>query len=100
MTAASSARETMVRGALTAFSGALVLALIGAGLYGEGGVRKQQRLRGELEARIARQRQLLAEIDRLENEVWALQYDPAYVEWVVRQELGWVRAGERVVKLR
>lgn len=95
-----SPRETVTRGILSSLSGALVLTLLGAGLYGEGGVRKHQRLQAELEARIERQRRTLAEIDRLENEVWALQYDPAYVEWIARQELGWVRPGERVVKLR
>jgi hypothetical protein len=47
----------------------------------------------------ARVEQLQIEAERIENELRKLQTDPAFVESVARLELGFVRAGDVVIKL-
>jgi len=76
---------------------AWVIGLVVAALVGEGGVARHGPLRREL-------RTLEREVDRLAHDnarraeaIEALRTDPAYMESVVRDELGWVRPGEHVV---
>ena len=56
-------------------------------------------LRRDLTALHAHNQELAAENERLAREAEALRDDPAAIERVARDELGWVRAGEVVVDL-
>jgi len=56
-------------------------------------------LRRDLIALHAHNQELAAENQRLAREAEALRDDPAAIERVARDELGWVRAGEVVVDL-
>ena len=56
-------------------------------------------LRRDLIALHAHNQELAAESQRLAREAEALRDDPAAIERVARDELGWVRAGEVVVDL-
>lgn len=87
------------RGLLLAVSGVLVLALLGSGVFGANGVRQHERLRSQLADLTARLEHAERENERLEAEAKALRGSPAYVGWVIRQELGWTRPGERILRL-
>lgn len=87
------------RGLLMALSGVLVLIILGSGVFGERGVRKHEMLGRELATLRARYDAALAENVRLSAEAQALQESPEYVEWVIRQELGFIRSGERILRL-
>ena len=82
-----------------ALSGVLVLALLGSGVFGANGVRQHDRLQTQLTALSQRLDAAARENEQLEAEAKALQESPAYVEWVIRQELGWTRPGERILRL-
>ena len=89
-----SGRRQIVWGAVVA---SLVLAV--SSLLAEGGLRRYWRLErdiGTFEARIA---ELTEENARLRREVQGLRDDPETIEQAVREELGFVRAGEIVVTL-
>lgn len=89
----------LLRGLASFLCGVLVLAMLFAGLFGADGVRRHRRLSEELSVQAARQRALQTETSRLEAELWAMRYDRDYAEWLVRQELGWVKKGERILYL-
>jgi cell division protein FtsB len=78
-------------------NGALVFVLIGGALFGKEGVVRHERLAEELR----RVRELNSDLDRenarLRKEVEALRHDASYVEQVIRDELGFVRADEMVI---
>ena len=61
--------------------------------------RTRSSLRRDLIALHAHNQELAAENERLAREAEALRDDPAAIERVARDELGWVRAGEVVVDL-
>ena len=63
------------------------------------GLRQTRALRRDLTALRVHNQELAAENDRLAREAEALRSDPAAIERVARDELGWVRAGEVVVDL-
>lgn len=75
---------------------ALVLGLIGSALFGDEGVSKHDKLRSELRNVQALNAELREENRRLRLEAEALRDNPAYIEHVIRDELGWVRSDELV----
>lgn len=84
-------------GVLTLACGLAVFGLLSSGLFGERGVRRHALLERQLRELRARRAHAEATNARLTAEAQALRESPEYVEWVIRQELGWVRSGERVV---
>jgi cell division protein FtsB len=68
-------------------------------LGSEGDASTWLRLRAEVRLAEARVRALAAENRRLADEVEALRADPFALERAVREELGWVRPGEVVVRV-
>lgn len=78
---------------------AFVLAYLPYHLYARSGLARTLAARRDLAALQLRNRELSAEDDRLAREAAALRDDPAAIERVARNELGWVRPGEVVVDL-
>jgi cell division protein FtsB len=76
-----------------------VLAYLPYQIYVRSGLRHTLDLRRDLTALRVHNQELAAENDRLAREAEALRADPAAIERVARDELGWVRAGEVVVDL-
>ena len=76
-----------------------VLAYVPYHVYVKSGLARTIVLRRDLAALRAHNQELAAENDRLAREAEALRNDPAAIERVARDELGWVRAGEVVVDL-
>jgi len=76
-----------------------VLAYVPYHVYVRSGLARTIVLKRELAALQAHNRELGADNDRLAREAEALRTDPAAIERVARNELGWVRAGEIVVDL-
>ena len=68
-------------------------------VYARSGLARTLELRRDLVALRARNAQLAAENQRLAREADALRSDPAALERVARNELGWVLPGEIVVDL-
>lgn len=68
-------------------------------VYARSGLARTLELRRDLVTLRARNAQLAAENDRLAREADSLRSDPAALERVARNELGWVRPGEIVVDL-
>jgi cell division protein FtsB len=78
----------------------LAVALAAAWLDDEAGLRAWVRLEGDLAAAEARMGELREEIEGLERRARALAEDPFAQEVAIRAELGLVRPGETVVRLR
>jgi cell division protein FtsB len=78
---------------------AFVLAYVPYHLYARSGLAKTIALSRDLATLRARNQELRAANDRLEQEAEALRGDPAAIERVARADLGWVRPGEIVVDL-
>jgi cell division protein FtsB len=79
---------------------ALVLAAIGyAWLVPESGFPTWLRLRDEVAQAEERIRTLERQNTALRDEVAALRTDPFAQERAVREELGWVRPGEKLVRM-
>ena len=76
-----------------------VLAYVPYHVYARSGLARTLVLKRELAALQAHNRDLSADNERLAREAEALRADPAAIERVARNELGWVRAGEIVVDL-
>ena len=76
-----------------------VLAYVPYHVYVRSGLKHTIVLRRDLIALHAHNQELAAENERLAREAEALRTDPAAIERVARDELGWVRAGEVVVDL-
>jgi cell division protein FtsB len=76
-----------------------VLAYLPYQIYVRSGLHHTLDLRRDLTALRAHNQELAAENDRLAREAEALRGDPAAIERVARDELGWVRDGEVVVDL-
>jgi cell division protein FtsB len=83
---------------LFAYVGALV-ALLGASALHPGGLRKHRTLAEDVR-RVADENEKLRETNaRLRREARALAGDPAALERAAREDLGYVRPGERVYEL-
>jgi cell division protein FtsB len=76
--------------------GVLVIALLGAALFGGDGVTRHEKLRSELEHVNELNAKLAADNKRLTIEAKALRHDPDYIEATIREELGWVKSDELV----
>jgi len=76
-----------------------VLAYVPYHVYVRSGLRHTIDLRRDLTTLHAHNQDLAAENQRLAREAEALRDDPAAIERVARDELGWVRAGEVVVDM-
>jgi cell division protein FtsB len=76
-----------------------VLAFLPYQVYIRSGLRHTISLRHDLTSLRAHNQGLAAENERLGREAEALRGDPAAIERVARDELGWVRDGEVVVDL-
>ena len=76
-----------------------VLAWLPYQVWVRSGLRHTLALKRDLLGLRAHNQELAAENDRLGREAEALRSDPAAIERVARDELGWVRAGEVVVDL-
>jgi cell division protein FtsB len=68
-------------------------------VYSRSGLARTLELRRDLVALRARNAQLASENERLTRDAEALRSDPAALERVARNELGWVLPGEIVVDL-
>jgi cell division protein FtsB len=79
--------------------GLAVAALAYGWLHPDAGVRTWLRLRGDVAEAEARIRALEAENRTLADELEALRGDDFARERAVREELGWVRPGEVLVKV-
>jgi cell division protein FtsB len=75
----------------------LVVWFVGAALFGADGVARHERLESELQHVAQLNAQLVADNRRLAQEAKALRTDKRYVERVIRDELGWIRADEVVL---
>jgi cell division protein FtsB len=73
--------------------------LLAASAADRGGLRKWRQLAREAGRVEAENREIVRENERLRREVRALQGDPAALERAAREDLGYVRAGEIVLKL-
>lgn len=78
---------------------AIVAALAALSAADPSGLRKYLGLRGDVAQMRAENARLAAENARLAREVHALRTDPAALERAVREELHYVRPGERVYVL-
>lgn len=73
----------------------LVVALAG---YGVSGLRRVSQMRHELESQERELAALRQRTETLSEAVERLRSDPAYIEKLAREEFGYVRAGETVLK--
>ena len=78
-------------------NGTIVVALLCSALLGDDGIVRHERLSEELRRIRSINKDFTKTNARLRNEVQALRTDNAYVESVIRDELGWVRSDEIVV---
>lgn len=82
---------------LSSFVGVgLVVFFVGAAIVGDDGIARHEMLESELAKVNALNARLEAENVVLAQQAHALRTDRAYVESVIRDELGWVRADEVV----
>lgn len=78
-------------------SGILVFALLCAAVVSEDGISRHERLSEELRRIRLINQDFQQDNHKLREEAEALRSDSQYVESVIRDELGWVRADEIVV---
>ncbi len=78
--------------------GLVVTIGLGASLLDEAGLPRHGRLRADLHRLRAQSARLEAENEALQREIEGLRRHPAVIEAAVREELGWVRPGEVVVR--
>jgi cell division protein FtsB len=90
---------TLVRRRSALAYGAVVLVLLGASALDPDGLRRWLELEREVERVELENRDLERENARLRREVRALTGDPAALERAAREDLGYVRPGEIVLKL-
>ena len=82
---------------LAIVNGTIVLALLGSALLGDDGIIRHERLSEELRRIRSINHDFTEKNKQLRDEASALRSDHAYVESVIRDELGWVRSDEVVV---
>ena len=78
---------------------AAVAALFAASALHPRGLRKDERMAGDVKRAKEENRELAAEVARLRREARALSGEPAALERAAREELGYVRPGEIVLQL-
>ena len=77
----------------------LAAVLLCASALDPGGLRKWRRLSVEALRIETENRELARENERLRREAHALQFDPRAIERAVREDLGYTRQGELILKL-
>jgi cell division protein FtsB len=77
---------------------ALAVLMLGLGVYGGNQVLRVTHLRREMEVVERDIVTLRARADELARTVERLRHDPAYIEKLAREELGYVRPDETVLK--
>lgn len=82
---------------LAIVNGTIVFALLCSALLGDDGIARHERLSEELRRIKSINKDFTKTNARLRDEAKALRTDNAYVESVIRDELGWVRSDEIVV---
>lgn len=87
----------MKRGRLLA-TGALALVMVALALYGGGNVVRVWQMKREVNALEHELQRVRAETDCLTRTVDRLREDPAQIEKLAREELGYVKKGEKVLK--
>ena len=76
----------------------LIVLTLGLGVYGANQILRVRQMRGEIEAMEREILTLRARTDQLSHTVDRLRNDPAYIEQLAREELGYVRPGDTVLK--
>lgn len=90
----------MVRGRQVVWAAVVVaLALAVTSAFAEGGFRRYAKLQQDVKSLKERNQRLAEENARLRREAEALRTDPAAMERVAREELGFVKPGELVFNL-
>jgi cell division protein FtsB len=79
-------------------SGAVVVLTLGLAVYGSNQVLRVTHMRREMETMERDIVSLRARADELSRAVERLRHDPAYLEKLAREELGYVRPDETVLK--
>jgi len=82
---------------LAIVNGAIVFALLCSALLGDDGIVRHERLSEELRRIRSINQDFTKKNAQLRDEAKTLRTDHAYVESVIRDELGWVRSDEIVV---
>jgi cell division protein FtsB len=90
---------SLVRRRFALVYGALVVVLLGASALDPEGLRRWLELEREVKRVEQENRDLERENARMRREVRALTGDPAALERAAREDLGYVRPGEIVLKL-
>jgi cell division protein FtsB len=85
------------RGRLLA-TGALALVMVALALYGGGNLVRVWQMEREVNALEHELQRVRAETDCLTRTVDRLREDPAQIEKLAREELGYVKKGEKVLK--
>ncbi|MFO0723622.1 MAG: septum formation initiator family protein [Myxococcota bacterium] len=78
-------------------NGALVVSLVGSALFGAQGVVRREKLDEDLGEVQQLNDELARQNQALKREIEALKNDDDYVERVIKDELGWVRADELIL---
>jgi cell division protein FtsB len=76
----------------------LIVVVVGLGVYGGQQLLRVRHMRGQIEAMEREIVTLRARTEELTRTVQRLRNDPAYVEKLAREELGYVRPDETVLK--
>jgi len=79
-------------------AGAVALATTALLMYGSHGVVRVWQMEREVEAMERELQRLRSETERLSRSVDRLREDPAQIEKLAREELGYVKKGEKVLK--
>jgi len=79
-------------------AGALALAMTALIVYGGKGLVRVWQMKREVEGQERALQRLRAETERLTRTVDRLREDPAQIEKLAREELGYVKKGEKVLK--
>jgi cell division protein FtsB len=78
--------------------GAIVIVTLALGAYGTRAILKVSEMRRELDTMERDLVTLRARTEELTKTVERLRHDPAYIEQLAREDLGYVREGETVLK--
>ena len=77
---------------------ALAVVVVGLAVYGGTGVMRVRAMQQEIRRLEAEISTLRAQTDKLKATVYKLRHDPAYIEKLAREDLGYVREGDTVLK--
>ena len=85
--------------ARTALAAGLVLVLAGGlAVYGGSGILRVRAMQGEIRQLEQELGTLRAQTEKLTATIEKLRHDPAYIEKLAREDFGYVREGETVLK--